>query len=108
MTEAEKQAAAEEEADVNHVMSEGELADPFALTSKGMVDIARVVAGGSFGGNALTDGKPRLSTTKCISRCHLLVLNVADWKTSERAMIKREVTDKVAFIKQIPIFTKLS
>ena len=73
-----------------------------------MIDIGRVLAGGSFGANSLVDGKPRISTTKCITRCHLLVLNVCDWKTSERAMQKREVTDKVAFIKQIPIFNKLS
>jgi CRP-like cAMP-binding protein len=89
-------------------MSEGEDADPIALTSKGMVDIGRVVSGGSFGALALTDGKPRLSATKCISRCHLLVLDKDDWLASERAMKKRKTSDKVVFIKKIPIFGKLS
>jgi CRP-like cAMP-binding protein len=45
-----------------------------------MVDIGRVVAGGSFGALALTDGKPRISTTKCITRVHLLVLDKAHWR----------------------------
>lgn len=83
MTEAEKLALQEEEEDIYHVMNDGEDIDPISITSKNMVDIGRIVAGGSFGALALTDGKPRLTTTKCISRCHLLVLNKNDWKKSE-------------------------
>ena len=71
-------------------MHNGEPADPIALTNKGMVDIARVVPGGSFGALALVDGKPRLSTTKCITRVHLLVLNKADWRESELQSTKRK------------------
>ena len=108
LTEAQKQAALEEELDVNHVKSAGKPKCPIEYTSKGMVDIARIIAGGSFGANALKCGKPRLSTTKCITRCHLLVLNVVDWKTSEKAIVKRELIEKCAFIKSIPIFSKLS
>ena len=74
-------------------MNDGVEADPIALTSKGMVDIGRVVAGGSFGALALTDGKPRLSTTKCITRCHLLVLNNHHWKTSNINFRKRKLIE---------------
>ena len=87
LTEAEKLALQEEEEDVFHILSEGEAADPIELTSKNMVDIGRVVAGGSFGALALTDAKPRFSTTKCITRCHLLVLNRNDWRKSEQDIV---------------------
>jgi len=93
MTEAELLAEKKEEEDVYHVESEGKPADPIHLTTKGMVDIGRVVAGGSFGALALTDGKPRLSTAKCISRCHLLVLDRHDWRKSEYDIKKRKTTD---------------
>jgi len=73
-----------------------------------MVDVARIVEGGSFGDNALTDGKPRLCMTRCITRCHLLVMHVDDWKMSQKAMVKRKITEKVQFIKSIPSFSKLS
>ena len=57
-----------------------------------MVDICRVTAGGSFGALALTDGKPRISTTKCITRVHLLVLNRHEWKKSENDIKKRKIS----------------
>lgn len=74
-------------------MSDGEHADPIALTTKGMVDIARILAGGSFGALALVDGKPRMTTTKCLTRCHLLVLNKNDWKKTETDIHKRKATE---------------
>jgi CRP-like cAMP-binding protein len=73
-----------------------------------LIDIARILAGGSFGDGALKCGKPRLYTTKAITRCHLLVLHRDDWKATEKSIVKRKITEKVAFIKQIPIFSKLS
>ena len=48
-----------------------------------MIDICRVIAGGSFGTLALTDGKPRITTAKCLLRTHLMVLTRSDWKKSE-------------------------
>ena len=80
MTEAEKQALKDEDLDEFHIWSDGEAVDPIALTSKGMIDIARIIAGGSFGQMSLTDGKPRLSTVKCLSRVHLLILDKESWK----------------------------
>ena len=56
-------------------MTDGDNADPVMLTEKGFIDIARIEPGGSFGALALIDGKPRMSTTKCLTRCHLLVLD---------------------------------
>ena len=35
------------------------------LYEEGMVDIARLEGGGSFGELALVDGKPRFATIKC-------------------------------------------
>lgn len=96
------------EQDIYRVRSEGEEANPVALTAKGMVDIARVVAGGSFGALALIDGKPRLTTAKCLTRCHLLVLNRSDWRRSEHDIKRRKTSEKVQFVKKIPVFGKLS
>ena len=65
--------------DPYNVMSDGGEANPFLLSDKGMIDISRVVAGGSFGALALVDGKPRITTTKCLTRCHIMVLTKHDW-----------------------------
>jgi hypothetical protein len=48
-----------------------------------MIDIGRVVAGGSFGALSLIDGKPRMGTMKCLIRTHMLVLSRNDWKKCE-------------------------
>jgi len=60
-----------------------------------MIDIGRIVAGGSFGSLALVDGKPRITTTKCLIRTHLLVLSKADWKKCEHDIKKRKTNDRV-------------
>ena len=49
-----------------------------------------------------------MGTTKALTRCHLLVLNKNEWKESEKDIQERKIADKVAFIKQIPLFAKLS
>ena len=82
MSEATKAFNAAELLDINHVTHGGTPACPIHITAHGMVDVARIVEGGSFGDNALTDGKPRLCMTRCITRCHLLVMHVDDWKLS--------------------------
>jgi hypothetical protein len=55
-----------------------------------MIDIGRVIAEGSFGGLSLIDGKPRITTTKCLVRTHLLVLSRSDWKKCEFDIKKRK------------------
>ena len=57
-----------------NIYTEGEQADPIKLVDEGYIDIARIEAGGSFGALALLDGFSRRATTKCLTRCHLLVL----------------------------------
>ena len=60
-----------------------------------MIDIGRVIGGGSFGGLALIDGKPRITTTKCLVRTHLLVLSKHDWKKCEQDIKKRKTYERV-------------
>ena len=74
------------------------MADPVVITEKGFVDIARIEQGGSFGALALIDGKPRMSTTKCLTRCHLLVLNADEWKDCEAQIFHRQVKERVEFV----------
>lgn len=77
-------------ADMYKVKDDGTPADPIKLTQPHMIDIARIDAGGSFGALALTDGKPRITTTKCLIRTHLIVLSRADWKKTEQDIKKRK------------------
>ena len=70
--------------DKYNIYSEGDLANPIELTDKGFIDVGRIEPGGSFGALALIDGKPRMCTTKCITRCHFLTLNKAEWKKAEK------------------------
>ena len=60
-------------------MHDGERVDPTEITEEGFVDIARLSEGCSMGELALVDKKPRMATVKCLTRCHLLVLNRADY-----------------------------
>ena len=60
-----------------------------------MIDIGRVIAGGSFGGLSLIDGKPRITTTKCLVRTHLLVLSKHNWNKCEYDIKKRKIYDRV-------------
>lgn len=61
------------------IIYDGEKADPHEIIEDGFVDIARVSVGTSFGELALIDGKPRMATIKCLTRCHFLVLNRNDY-----------------------------
>lgn len=53
------------------------------LLEKGFVDIARIHAGGSFGEMALIDGKPRFCTTKCLTRCHIIVIKKDEFEKAK-------------------------
>ena len=94
--------------DPHRIKDEGTPADPNKLVDKNMVDICRVTNGGSFGGMALIDGKPRITTCKTIVRTHFLVLSRSDWKKCEHDIKKRKTLERVHFVKTIPIFSKLS
>ena len=94
--------------DIYKIYSDGEPADPVALTEPGFVDIARIEAGGSFGALSLIQGKKRMGTTKALTRCHLLALSKTDWKQCEKEITERKISDRVTFIKNIPLFGKLS
>ena len=61
--------------DKYNIYSEGDVANPIDLTDKGFIDVGRIEPGGSFGALALIDGKNRMCTTKCLTRCHFLTLN---------------------------------
>ena len=78
------------------------------MTPKNFIDIARVLAGGSFGDLALIDGKQRFSTTKCLQRCHFLVIDKSDWKKAYDLIQNRKKNEDVFFIKNFTIFGKLS
>jgi CRP-like cAMP-binding protein len=51
------------------VVYASEIMDP------GFVDVARIEEGGAIGELALVDGKPRMCTTKALTRLHLIVIN---------------------------------
>lgn len=74
------------------------------MMDNGFVDIARLMAGGSFGQNALIDGKPRFCTTRCIERCHLLYISKANYIKSIEIKDKKKSNELVNFIKRIPLF----
>ena len=61
------------------LLHDGDRSDPTEIIEEGFVDIARVTAGCSFGELALIDRKPRMSSVKCLTRCHFLVLHKNDY-----------------------------
>ena len=69
-----------EKTDKYNIYSEGDIANPIDLTDRGFIDVGRIEPGGSFGALALIDGKPRMCTTKALTRCHFLCLNKMEWK----------------------------
>lgn len=85
-------------------LEEGEPADPQAILDEGYIDIARVESGGSFGELALLDGKPRMASINCITRCHMVVLNKADYNKSLKSIETKRLMAIVNFIRNIPLF----
>ena len=69
-----KSARKEKAADKFKVISEFGVDDPASLIDDNFVDIARLQSGASFGELALIDGKPRIATIKCLSRCHFITM----------------------------------
>ena len=87
---------------------EGERVQPAELLDEGYVDIARLEPGACFGELALVDGRPRMATIKCLTRCHFLILNRADYAKSLREQEKKHRQQKVTIIQKIPIFQRLT
>lgn len=75
--------------DEHKIVYEGERATPGLLLDDGFIDLARLEPGGCFGELALVDGKPRMATIKCITRCHFLVLNRTDYAKALREQDKK-------------------
>lgn len=90
--------------DIYHLNHEGEPADPIELCEQGFVDVARLAGGASFGALALLDGKPRMATTKCLTRCHLLTLSKTDYNKTLATIEQKTRMLKVNFVKNIPLF----
>jgi hypothetical protein len=90
------------------ILHEGERADPHEIIEDGFVDMARVTVGASFGELALIDGKPRMATIKCLTRCHFLVLNRQDYIKSLKDQERKRKYDRVSVIRKIPLFNKLT
>ena len=91
-----------------NILSDGQPADPLELLEEGFVDIARLESGGSFGELAIIDGKPRMSTIKCLTRCHFIVLSKAAYNKTLYEIEKKRQAEKSNFIKSYPIFSNLS
>jgi CRP-like cAMP-binding protein len=72
------------------------------------VDIARLAGGGSFGALALLDGKPRMTSIKTLSRCHLMTLSKTEYNKTLQTIEQKTRMVKVNFIKKIPLFSKLT
>jgi len=81
------------------LLYEGDRADPSELLEDGFIDIARLEPGGCFGELALIDGKPRMATIKCITRCHFLILNRSDYGKSIRDQDKKKRSDRLLLIR---------
>jgi CRP-like cAMP-binding protein len=90
------------------LLLDGEYVDPVSLIDPGFIDVARVTGGGSFGALALLDGKPRMATIKCLTRCHFMVLTRSDYEKTLSAIDSKRRGLKVSFVKKIPIFSKLT
>jgi CRP-like cAMP-binding protein len=82
--------------------------DPVSLLEPGFIDIARLEGGASFGELALLDGKPRMATIKCLTRCHFISLSRVDYEKTLIAIDNKRRGLKITFVKKIPIFSKLT
>ena len=57
---------------------------------------------------ALLDGKPRICTTKAITRCHFITMSKPDFQKALEEIDKKDTFNKVNFIKKVPLFAKLT
>ena len=66
------------------LINEGDHVNASELLDDGHLEIARLSPGACFGELALIDGKPRMATIKCITRCHFLILDRSHYNKSLR------------------------
>jgi CRP-like cAMP-binding protein len=101
--------------DLEAMLEDGPVVEAETLLSRtpsgfdaGFSDEAHLVAGCSFGELAIMHDRPRNATIKCISRCHFLTLSRKDYIETLNEIIKRQQNDQINFLKNIPVFAKLS
>ena len=64
--------------------------------------------GASFGEIALLTYKPRMATIKCLQKCHFMTLSKSAYNKSLAQIEWRKMTEKINFIKELPLFSKLT
>lgn len=64
--------------------------------------------GQAFGELALFDNKPRMANVFCYTDVHLAVLNKVDFHHVIGVIEKKAYLEKIAFLRSIPIFSKLT
>lgn len=64
----------EDKDDPHKIKNDGKVAEACEIIDHGFCDAARLSSGAQFGALSLIDGKPRMCTIKCITRCHFIVL----------------------------------
>lgn len=86
-------------------MDPGEPINVRDLYEVGMLDIARLEGGGSFGELALLDGKPRAATIKCTQRTHFMTISIDDYDKALKQIKRNELEEKMTFMKnKVPLF----
>ena len=71
--------------DPHEILDQGEPVNISDLYENGMIEIARLEGGASFGEEALVENKYRQCTIKCTQRTHFLTISVKDYhKFQER------------------------
>ena len=83
------------EDDKFNVKEDFEIKNPADLVEEKFIDIARLESGGSFGELALIDGKPRMATIKCLTRCHFITLTKNIYKRSLDKIDRKALDDKI-------------
>ena len=87
---------------------EGDNINASELLDEDFIEICRLSAGACFGELALIDGKPRMATIKCVTRCHFLTLNRSHYNKYLHEIEKKHKIQKVVIIQKIPILSKLT
>ena len=90
------------------LLKNGKKIEPSETVDKGFIDVARVEEGGTIGELALVDGKPRMCTTKCLTRVHLIKIIRSDYNKAIIEIERKRIIAMVNFIKNIPLFSKLT
>lgn len=90
------------------IASQSAKVDPQQLLSHGFIEVARVSDGCTLGALALVDNRNRPCSAKCLEDTVFLVLTKNEYERSLREIDKRQEQKKVNFVKNIPLFSKLT